>query len=79
VPLDSDLKAILVHVEYIREKMDDLEVRASEDRQIVQDHIKEDLRQFGLIWTRLSRISGAMAVIVFLVGAGTAVARLVLD
>lgn len=79
MPLDNEIKAILVHVEYIREKIDSIEERASEDRQVVHDHLAEDARQFARVWNRLNRIAGGVALLVFLTGVGTAVARLVLD
>lgn len=70
---------ILVHVEYIRERIDELAERAKEDRQVVHDHLAEDARQFARVWNRLNRIAGGVALLVFLTGVGTAVARLVLD
>lgn len=79
MPLDHDLRAILVHVEYIREKIDSVEERAKEDRALVHEHLSQDEREFTWIKARLNRLGGGLAFLVFLLGAGAAWARLVLD
>lgn len=76
------IEAILVHVEYIREKLDSQEERAREDRAAFRAHEKTDQDQFVKIWRKLNRLGGGLAFLVFLVslvGAGTAIARLVLS